>query len=60
MGVKKMSDFHKRWVAIWQEARQEYRAKAKSHSKSPDLRRCYVELAWKQRSHIAEVKASYL
>ena len=55
-----MSEFHKKWIAIWEEARIEYRQKAKRHADSSELRRCYVELALKQRSHILEVKASYL
>ena len=53
-----MSEFHKKWVQIWQEARDEYRASAKRHSSNPDLRRCYVELALKQRSHIRELMQS--
>lgn len=56
--VNNMSDFHKKWIKIWQEAREEYRASAKRHSSNPDLRRCYVELALKQRSNIRELISS--
>jgi len=53
-----MSEFNKRWVSIWSEARDEYRASAKRHSSNSDLRRCYVELALKQRSYIRELAPS--
>lgn len=51
-----MSDFNKKWLSIWQEARDEYRANAKRQAACPVLRRCYVELALKQRGYIQEIR----
>lgn len=54
-----MSEFHQKWLSIWEEARDEYRQNAKRHAASADLRRTYVELALKQRGYIQEMKAGY-
>lgn len=52
-----MTEFNKKWLTIWQEARDEYREKAKLNADDVVLRRCYVELAAKQRKQIIELRA---
>ena len=53
-------EFEKRWMETFREAKNEYREKAIRFRECDTMRRCYVELAWKNRASQRECKIKML
>ena len=53
-------EFETRWMGIFREAKNEYREKAIRFRECDTMRRCYVELAWKNRASQCECKIKML
>lgn len=54
--MKQKVVFETRWMNTFREAKNEYREKAVRFRGCDTLRRCYVELAWKNRDSQRECK----